>query len=77
MREQNPIRRKVKVRWSTEEWTPVIKVASGRESNGHLNRAEAMLDRFTFAKRKPRRKKVAAELWLRAGGRVGVRSTWR
>jgi hypothetical protein len=78
-REQNPTGRKLKVRWSTKEWTPTIRVMpeQNRSAAQKLQALEVVLDPFVFGRRKPRKRKAEAELWLRAGGRMSNRSTWR
>jgi hypothetical protein len=77
MREQNPTGRKLKVRWSTKEWTPAIRVMPEQERPSAVQALNVALDPFVFGRRKPRKRKVEPELWLRAGGRMSNRSTWR
>jgi hypothetical protein len=74
MREQKPTGRRLKVRWSTKEWTPSIRVSPEQKTEG-VQALEVALDRFVYG-RKPRKRKVATELWVRAGGRMNNRTTW-
>ncbi len=76
MRKQNPTGRRLKVRWSTKEWTPTIRVLPEQPAAKALA-LDVALDPFVFGRRKPRKRRVVAELWMRAGGRMSNRSTWR
>jgi hypothetical protein len=76
-REQNPTGRRLKVRWSTKEWTPTIRVLPERERVNGVQALDIALDPFVFGRREPRRRKISPELWVRAGGRTSNRSTWR
>jgi hypothetical protein len=76
-REHNPTGRKLKVRWSTKEWTPTIRVSPGNSQESAVQALDIGLDPFVYGRRKPRKRKVEAELWVRAGGRMSNRSTWR
>ena len=76
-REPNPTERVLKVRWSTRKWTPAIRLMPEREQGEASQALEIVLDPFVWGRRKLRKRKVAAELWVRAGGRISNRSTWR
>jgi hypothetical protein len=76
-REQNPTGRRLKVRWSTKEWTPPIRVVPERDGAKAVQALDIALDPFVFERQKPRKRKVTPELWVRAGGRINNRSTWR
>ena len=79
MREQNPTGRRLTVRWSTKKWAPPIRVLPepGPGAVQGVQALDVALDPFVFGRRKPRRRRVSTELWVRAGGRVSNRSTWR
>ena len=76
-REQNPTGRRLKVRWSTKEWTPLIRVVPESDGAKAVHALDIALDPFVFERKKPRKRKVTPELWVRAGGRMNNRSTWR
>ena len=76
MREQKPTGRKLNVRWTTKEWTPTIRVLPEPQRADAVQALEVVLDPFVYGRRKPRKRKVDAGLWLRAGGRTNNRSTW-
>ena len=76
-REQNPTGRRLKVRWSTKDWTPPIRVVPESDGAKAVHALDIALDPFVFERKKPRKRKVTPELWVRAGGRMNNRSTWR
>lgn len=74
-REPKPTGRKIKVRWTTEEWKPAIQFA--RQTRNGVRALDAVLDPVSFRIERQRKRKIEPELWVRAGGRIGSRSTWR
>lgn len=76
MREQKPTGRKLNVRWSIREWTPTIRVLPEQKGPDAVQALEVVLDPLVYGRRKPRKRKVDPEMWLRAGGRINNRSTW-
>jgi hypothetical protein len=83
MREEHSRERKLKVRWTTEQWIPAIQrvVASKRSDDLGL---EVLADLPPMGKRSLRKRRQV--LWVRGAGRFsanglpglnGPRTTWR